>query len=322
MPKIYSTLNIPENAITTLRKKGFSVDVNHSDRQLTDEELKKVFGIYDGIVSSVRNKIDESVISKATPNFKIISNFAVGYDNIDVLAAKRKGILVCNTPGVAGEAVAEHVFALILSVLKSIIESDKYMRVGKFEGWDPDLFVSPQLWGKTMGIVGLGRIGTFVGHIASGGFKMKILYHDLVRSEDFEMITGAKMSTLDKILKESDVVSLHVPLLSSTHHMIGKKELAMMKAGAILINTARGPVVDEEALIEALKQKRIAGAGLDVFEHEPHISHALTTLGNVVLTPHTGSATVECRNEMARITAENILSVFEGKEPFGLVRVS
>lgn len=322
MPKIYSTLNIPETAITTLKKKGFEVDVNRSDRQLTEEELKKVFGLWDGIVTSVRNKIDESVISKASPNFKVISNFAVGYDNIDVLAAKRKGILVCNTPGVAGEAVAEHVFALILSVLKSIIESDKYMRVGKFEGWDPDIFVSPQLWGKTLGIVGLGRIGTFVGHIASGGFKMKILYHDLVRSEDFEMITGAKMSSLEKILKESDVVSLHVPLLSSTHHMISKKELAMMKGGAILINTARGPVVDEEALIEVLKQKKIAGAGLDVYEHEPHIPHALTTLGNVVLTPHSGSATVECRDEMARITAENILSVFEGKEPFGLVRVS
>ncbi|MBI3282499.1 D-glycerate dehydrogenase, partial [Candidatus Curtissbacteria bacterium] len=184
------------------------------------------------------------------------------------------------------------------------------------------LFVSPQLWGKTIGIVGLGRIGTYVGHIAYGGFKMNILYHDLVRSGDFEMLTEAKFVPLADLLKQSDVVTLHVPLSAQTRHLIDRRELRMMREGAILINTSRGAVVDEEALVLALREKWIAGAGLDVFENEPIVPSALSTLGNVILTPHIASATLECREVMARIAAQNIIDVFDGKTPFGLVKVS
>lgn len=322
MPRVYITNIIPENGVSMLRKKGFRVDINKTGRPLSSAQLKKVVEVYDAVLSSVSDKIDDEIIQEASQDLKIVANFAVGFDNIDVLSAKRRGIVVCNTPGVAGEAVAEHTFALILACLKKIIEADKYIRLGKFEGFDSALYISPQLWGKTIGIVGLGRIGTYVGNIAYGGFKMKILYHDVSRSEDFEMLTDAKFSSLEHLLAESDVVTLHVPLLPSTKHLIGMRELKLMKKTAILINTARGPVIDEEALIEALKENRIAAAGLDVYAHEPHIPHELRVLSNVVLTPHTASATSECRKEMARIAAQNIIDVFEGKTPFGLVKVS
>lgn len=322
MPKVYVTLKIPDVGLKLLKKAGFSVEVNKSEKHLTEAELKKVFTTYDAVISSVSDRIDEELISQAHTKLKIIANYAVGFDNIDVLAAKRKGIIVCNTPGVASEAVAEHVFTLALACLKQIVEADKFVRLGKYKGWDANLFVSPQLWGKTIGIVGLGRIGTYVGHIASGGFKMNILYHDIVRSEDFEMISGAQFCSLDRLLKESDIITLHVPLLASTKHLIGKGELNLMKESAILINTARGAVVDEEALVDTLLKKKIAGAGLDVYEHEPHIPHALLNLSNVILTPHTASATVECREEMSKIAAQNVVDVFAGKEPFGLVKVN
>lgn len=322
MPKVYITNAIPELGIALLRKKGFSVDVNETGRPLTAEELKKVFGVYDAVLSSVADRIDDEAISHASAKLKIIANYAVGFDNIDVLAAKRRGIVVTNTPGVAGEAVAEHTFALILACRKKIIEADKYVRSGKYKSWDAMLYVSPQLWGKTIGILGLGRIGTYVGHMAYGGFKMNILYHDLEKAEDFEMLAEAKFASVEHLLRESDIVTLHVPLTPATKHLIGRKELNLMKEDAILINTSRGPVIDETALIDALREKKIAAAGLDVYEHEPNLPHELTTLGNVVLTPHTASATKECRDEMARIAAENIIDVFGGKTPLGLVKVS
>lgn len=322
MARIYITSKIPQLAEIALKKKGFSVRANESSNPLSRGELVDVFSQYDGIISSVADKIDDEIIAKANADFKVIANYAVGFDNIDVLGAKRRGIIVCNTPGVAGEAVAEHTFALILAVLKSVVCADKYVRSGKYKSWDAMLYVSPQLWGKTIGIIGLGRIGTYVGHIAYGGFKMNILYHDVFKVEDFEMLTEAKFVSIDHLLRESDVVTLHVPLTPATKHLIGKRELTLMKDNAILVNTARGPVVDEEALIDVLKSKKIAGAGLDVYEHEPIIPDELTTLENVVLTPHTASATEECREEMARIAAQNVIDVFADKEPFGLIEVS
>ena len=183
-------------------------------------------------------------------------------------------------------------------------------------------FLSNQIWGKTIGIVGLGKIGTFVAQIAFGGLRMKILYFDVSRSEDFELLTEARYCSVDELLKESDIVTLHVPLTPKTHHLISKSQFRIMKNTAILINTARGPIVNQEDLIWALKNKEIASAGLDVFEHEPDIAHELTILDNVVLTPHIASATVETRLSMAKITAQNIIDVFEGKEPFGLVKLS
>ncbi len=320
MPKVFVTGRIAENGLHLLRQKGFTVEVHKSTDDLTDSELKKVFSEYDAVISMVNNKLDGEIIGRASANLKIISNYAVGVDNIDVEAAKQKGIIVTNTPGVANESVAEHVFALIFACSKSIIGADKFVREGKYQKWDPNLYLSHQTWGQTIGIIGLGRIGTFVGQIAYGGFRMKVMYFDMRRAEDFELICEARYGTVDEILREADIVTLHVPLTDKTRHMIGRDELKKMKDSAILINTSRGPVVEEEALVWALKEKEIAAAGLDVFEFEPKISKELLKLDNVVVTPHIASATYETREQMSKIAAQNIIDVFDGKEPVGLVR--
>ena len=303
-------------------KRGYGVDLNDSGKTLTKSELMEVFSKYDGIITMIYDKIDEDVIRAASGNLKIIANFAVGFDNIDVLSAKKRGVVVANTPGVASQSVAEHTMTLILACQKKLIEADRYVRSGKFEKWDPLLFLSSQVFEKTIGIVGLGSIGMAVGQMAHQGFKMKIFYNDIVRSEDFEMITGAKFVGLETLLSSSDIVTLHVPLTNKTHHLIDKKELALMKKTAIIVNTSRGSVVNQDTLVWALTNGIIAGAGLDVFEHEPKVGHELMTLPNVVLTPHIGSATFETREATAKIAAENIIAVFEGKTPFGLVKVS
>lgn len=322
MRRIYITHKIPEISINLLKRKGYLVEVNELGKRLTRVELKEIFAKYDAIITVLADKIDEEVIKSASSKLRIIANFAVGYDNIDVLAAKRKGIVVANTPGVAGEAVAEHTFMLILATRKKLLEADKYVRQGRFHLWDPAAFLSYQVWGQTIGIIGLGRIGTYVGHIAYGGFRMKILYYDIVRSFDFEMLTGATFTTLEHLLEESDIVTLHVPLTADTFHLIGRKEFGLMKKTSILVNTSRGAVVDEEALILALESGEIAAAGLDVFEHEPSVPSGLTTCGKVILTPHVASATYECREAMAKIAAQNVIDVFEGRTPFGIIKVS
>lgn len=305
-----------------LSKKGFKVIVNSHDKNLTREQFMEVFEKYDGVITMMTDKIGEEIIRRASKNFKIIANYAVGIDNIDVLAAKRHGIVVTNTPAIAGESVAEHTFALILACRKRLFAADRFVRLGKYDQWDPLAFLSDQLWGQTIGIIGLGRIGTYVGYIADMGFKMKILYHDLVRSEDFEMLTEARAVTFAHLLTASDVVTLHVPLTPATVHLISKKEFKLMKNTAILINTSRGAVVDEAALVWALENDEIAACGLDVFEKEPHVASELKTSAKVVLTPHIASATYETREAMAKIAAQNVIDVFEGKTPLGLVRVS
>lgn len=322
MYKVYITNLIPEEGIKLLERKGFRVDKNTSGKSLSREKLSEIISEYDAIITLISDKIDAEMLREASSNLKIISNFGVGYDNIDVLFAKHKGIVVTNTPGVAGSAVAEHTFALILGLSRKILEADRFIKTGKYKGWDPDLFVSHQIFGETMGIIGLGRIGTCVGQVAFGGFKMKILYNDIIRSEDFEILTGAQMVSLEKLLKDSDIVTLHTPLTAATRHLIGEKELEMMKKEAILINTARGEIVDQEALIEALLKNKILGAGLDVFENEPDIPHTLRVLGNVILTPHVASATYETRAAMGKIAAQNIIDVFEGRNPQGVIRVA
>lgn len=320
MPKVYVCDPIPENGILLLKRNGFDVDINHSGKDLTREGLKKVVKEYDAVITFLTNKVDEEVIKSASKKLKIISNFTVGFDNLDVEAINAKGIIVCNTPGVASESVAEHTFALILALNKKLFEQDKFVRDGKYTRWDPTLFLSHQVWGQTIGIIGLGRIGMFVGQVASQGFRMKILYFDPKKAEDFELLTGANYLTVEEILKDADVVSLHIPLTEKTRHLIGRKELKMMKKTALLINTARGPIIDEEALIWALAEGEIAGAGLDVYENEPEISTSLLKSTKVVLTPHTASGTFETRLQMSRIAAQNIIDVFSGKDPLGLLR--
>lgn len=319
--RVYITGAIETNGIDLLKRHGFDVDVNDSDG-LSRSHLLEVFEKYDAVISIVSDKIDNDIIRAASSEFKVISNYAVGFDNIDVLAAKRRGIVVCNTPGVAADSVAEHTFMLVLACAKRVIEADRYVRAGKYTRWDPKLFLSPALWGQTIGIVGLGKIGTYVGHIAYGGFKMRVLYDDVEDSPDFELLTEAKRVTLERLLKESDVITLHAPLNDKTHHLIGRDEFKLMKETAIIVNTGRGPLIDQKALIWALKENVIHAAGLDVFEEEYHIPHELSALNNVVLTPHMASATVETREEMSKIAAQNIIDVFENRDPEGLVRVN
>lgn len=322
MNSVYITREIPEIASSLLRRKGFQVSTNSQKSNLKGSELKEIFAKYDAVITMMTDRIDGEIIGSASDKLKIIANYAVGFDNIDVLAAKRHGIVVTNTPAVAGESVAEHTFALILACSKKLIESDRFVRLGKFHQWDPSAFLSKQIWGQTIGIVGLGRIGTYVGQIAFYGFRMKILYHDIQTAEDFEMLTEAKRVSLTNLLKQSDIVTLHVPLMPQTHHLIGKNELKLMKNSAILINTSRGPVIDEEALIWALHSNEIGAAGLDVYEKEPHVPPEFKVSSKVVLTPHTASATFETRDAMARIAAENIIDFFDGKTPQGLIKVS
>lgn len=320
--RVFSTGQIEQNGLDLLKKNGIDVDQVTSKGTVSQSELGELFSAYDGIITMVGDNVDQALISKASGRLRIIANYGVGFDNIDVLAAKRKGIVVTNTPGVAGESVAEHTFALVLACLKQLITADRYVRQGHFHKWDPKAFMAPQLWGKTLGIIGLGRIGTYVGHIAFGGFKMKILYSDLVRSDDFEMLTEAVYTPMDTLLKEADVVSVHAPLTPKTRHMIGREQFLLMKDTAVFINTARGAIVDEPALIWALREKKIGYAGLDVYEHEGQIPAELRALSNVIFTPHSASATVETREEMSRIAAQNVIDVFSGKTPMGLVTVS
>lgn len=318
--KVFVARPIPEDGILMLRKRGFQVDVNPEDQVLSKTELKEAVAGYDAILALLTDHIDGEVLDAAGKQLKIVANYAVGYDNIDVPAAKERKVLVTNTPGVLTEAVAEHTFALLLAAAKRIVEADRFTREGKFKRWEPLGFLGPQIWGKTIGIVGLGRIGSFVAQIARGGFNMEILYHDVARNEEFEMRFSAAYHELPTLLKRSDFVTLHVPLIPATHHLIGAKELGQMRQTAILINTSRGPVVDEVALVEGLKAKKIAGAALDVYEHEPHLTPGLVDLPNVVLTPHTASATHEARGAMSRIAAENIIAALEGKTPPNLVK--
>jgi D-3-phosphoglycerate dehydrogenase len=319
--KIYVTRPIPEDGVEMLRKNGYQVDVNPENKVLSKDELKKAIAGYDGVLCLLTDKIDGEVLDAAGKKLKIMANYAVGYDNIDVKAAAERKINVTNTPGVLTEAVAEHTFALLMSVAKRIVEADKFVREGEYKQWEPKGFLGPQIWGKTIGIVGLGRIGSFVAQIAHGGFNMEVLYHDVKKNEEFEMRFSAKYRDLTSLLKQSDFVTVHVPLLPATHHLISAKELGMMKERAILINTSRGPVVDEVSLVEALKAGKIAGAGLDVFEKEPEITLGLADLPNVALTPHTASATREARSAMSKIAAENIIAALEGKTPPNVVKI-
>lgn len=319
--KIYVTRPIPEDGVEVLREKGFQVDVNPENKVLSKDELKKAIVGYDAVLCLLTDKIDGEVLDAAGPNLKIMANYAVGLDNIDVKAATERKVHVSNTPGVLTEAVAEHTFALLMSVAKRIVEADKFVREGKYKQWEPKGFLGPQIWGKTIGIVGLGRIGSFVAQIAHGGFNIEVLYYDVKKNPEFEMRFSAKYRDLPSLLKESDFVTIHVPLLPATRHLISSKELEMMKDNAILVNTSRGSVVDEGALVEALKSGKIAGAGLDVFEKEPELTSGLADLPNVALTPHTASATREARSAMSKIAAENIIAALEGKTPPNVVKI-
>lgn len=311
--KVYVTRAIPEVGLKLLRDKGYEVDVNPKDRPLTQKELIKQLKKkpYDGVLSLLTDQVDASVFD-AAPTVKIYANYAIGFNNFAVEEAKKRGIMLTNTPGGGADRVAEHTWALILALTCRIVEGDTFLRKGKYVGWDPLLLHGTKLAGKTLGIVGTGRIGADVAHRAKHGFGMNVAYYDIKRNEQLEKDFGAVFySTVDEVLKVADVVSIHVPLMESTHHLMNTERLSMMKRDAYLINTSRGPVIDEVALVEALRNGIIRGAGLDVFEFEPKLAKGLAKLPNVVMTPHIASATADARLEMATMSAQNIINFLE-----------
>jgi len=315
--KVFVTRRIPEEGLGLLCEK-MDVEVNPEDRVLTKNEVIEGLKGKDALLCLLTDKIDAEIMD-SNKNLRVIANYAVGYDNIDIKAATERKIPVTNTPGVLTETTADLTWALVLAVSRRIVEGDKFIRAGKYKGWAPMLLLGGDVFGKTLGIIGLGRIGFAVAKRAQG-FSMKILYTDVSRAKkEIEEKSCAKFVTLPQLLKESDIVTIHVPLLADTHHLISEKELRMMKKTAYLINAARGPIVDEKALARALREKWIAGAGLDVYEEEPKVFPDLLKQENCVLLPHLGSASFETRGKMARIAAENILAVFEGKTPPNIV---
>lgn len=312
---IYITREIPDNGIQMLKDAGYTVTVSDKNRPLTKAELIEIFSAntYSGVITLLTDQIDKEVID-TMDGVKVIAQFAVGYNNIDVDYAKSKGIKVCNVPTSAGELVAEHTLALMFALTSRIAWADEFVKSGQYKGWDPMLLRSETLYRKTLGIVGTGDIGAHVALLCGKGLGMRIVYFDIKRNESLEEICGAEfLGSLEEVMKKADVLSLHVPLNDHTHHMIHADNLKLMKPTAIIINTARGAVIDEVALVKALQAKQIAGAGLDVFENEPELAPGLADLQNVILTPHIASATKENREEMSRVSAENIINVLKSE---------
>lgn len=317
-PRVFVTRRIPEEGINMVTQ-FCETEVSDFDGVLPrDMLLERVKG-KDGILCLLTDTIDKEVMDAAGSNLRVISNYAVGFNNIDVEEATRRGIMVTNTPGVLTETTADLAWALLMSVARRIVEADKLVRAGKFRGWEPLLLLGTDVYGATLGIIGFGRIGQAMARRASG-FRMKVIYHDLQRAPlQAEKELRASYRTLPKLLNEADFVTIHVPLTPQTYHLIGEKELKMMKKEAYLINTARGPIVDEKALVLALREGWIRGAALDVFEKEPEVAPELLELDNVVLAPHIGSATHATRTKMATMAAENLVKALQGEIPPNLV---
>ena len=294
------------------------MDYAATDDGLTAVELEARLRDKQGVISQLTDHFTAEVI-EGLEGLKIIANVAVGFDNIDVAAATRKGILVTNTPDVLTETTADFAFALLLAAARRVVEGHQYVHAGEWKRWAIDLLVGHDVHHKTLGIFGMGRIGQAVAR-RGRGFSMRILYHDAMRApEGVERELQLQYVPAGQLLSESDFVSLHVPLLDSTRKMIGEPQLKLMKKTAILVNTSRGPVVDEAALARALDEGWIAGAGLDVFEHEPQVHPELLKLQNVVVAPHIGSASVDTRREMSMLAARDVVEALEGRRPFTLL---
>ncbi|MGO9122727.1 MAG: 2-hydroxyacid dehydrogenase [Desulfomonilaceae bacterium] len=311
--KALVTGNLPKEIIATLRVEN-EVAVNSHDGPMPRDEILANIRDKDGLLCMVTDRIDDELMEKA-PNLRIVANYGVGYDNIDLPAATARGIWVTNTPGVLTEATADLTFALILGLARRIVEGEAMIRAGEWKSWAPLLFLGTEVSGKTLGIIGLGQIGKAVARRALG-FDMRIIYHNRRRiDEKKEKELNVTYVPLEELLSEADFVSLHVTLTNETRHLIGFQELSHMKPTAYLINASRGPVVDERALVEALLARKIAGAGLDVYENEPALTPGLLELNNVLLLPHVGSATIETRTAMAKLAAENLLDGLRGVLP-------
>lgn len=320
MPKVVITRKIPGNGIKMLQDAGYEVVISPHDRPLERQELLNFIQGADGVLGQLTDKVNEEYINAAGPNLKIVANYAVGTDNLDLPALSSHNIVATNTPDVLTEAVAEHTFALIMAITRRIVEAHK-LAVSESSKFGPEVLLGMELKGKKLGVLGLGRIGGRVAEIGKA-MGMEVIYYDIKQNSEFEQKVGAVFkSTPQDLLKESDVVSVHVPLLDSTRHLINAEKLKTMKPTAYLVNTSRGPVVDEVALTEALKNGNLKGAALDVGETEPKWAPGLIDLPNVVLTPHIASATIEARSAMGEVAAKNIIAVLSGQPPITPVKV-
>lgn len=316
MATIFVTEAIPENGTEMLEAAGHTVVISPKHGALTQDELIASLHECDpeAVLCTLNDKITTAVY-EAAPRAKIFANFAVGYDNVDIAEATSRNVVVSNTPGVLTDTVAEHTIALMLAITSRIAEGDRFMRANKYQAWGPMMLLGTDVMGKTLGIVGAGRIGERVAHIAHAGLHMNIIYTDVSKSPSLEENTGALYyDSVDALLPHADVVSLHVPLLPTTRHLINPDRLAKMKPSAYIVNSSRGAVIDEAALTEALRTGVIRGAALDVYENEPKVAEGLSDLENVVLTPHIASASIEARSAMAEVAAKNIIAVLVGAE--------
>jgi glyoxylate reductase len=317
-PRVYVTRDLPERGLQIIKEK-FETEVwgeySPPPKSMIIEKAKNV----DALATLLSDKIDSEVFD-AAPNLKIVSQLAVGFDNIDLQEATKRGIYVTNTPGVLTETTADFAWTLLMAAARRVVEADRYIHTGNWKvGWHPAMLQGRDVYGATLGIIGLGRIGVAIARRAQG-FNMKVLYNDVYRRQDLEEKMNIKYVEVEDLLKQADFVTVNVPLLKSTYHLIDEKKLRSMKKTAFLINNARGPVVNEKALYKALKEGWIAGAGLDVFEQEPtSTTNPLLTLENVVVAPHISSASYETRSKMSEMVADNLVAFFEGRTPPNLV---
>ena len=309
-PTLYISRLLPDPVMTAARRQ-FQLINDPRDASPSWDAVRTELREADAAICTLTDRVDASMLAEAT-RLKILANYAVGYNNIDLAAAKARGIVVTNTPDVLTDATADLTWALLLALARRVAEGDAYVRSGDWSGWAPTQMLGTDVAGKTLGIVGMGRIGQAVAQRATG-FNMRIRYTSRTGTALDQLPSQWESRTLPDLLKEADFVSLHVPLNSATHHLIGARQFALMKPTAYLINTARGPVIDEAALVDALLQRRLAGAGLDVFEQEPAFHPSLRELRQVVLLPHLGSATLATRVRMGMICLENIAAVMAGK---------
>jgi len=312
--RVYVARRLPDPAMDRLRQHVDMTVWPTDELPPPREVLLREAAVSDGLLSLLTDRIDCALLD-AAPRVRVVSNYAVGYDNIDVAAATSRGVVVTNTPGVLTETVADFAITLLLAVARRVVESDRYTREGRWKSWEPLLFLGQDLYGATLGLVGLGRIGTAVARRAHG-FDMRILYHDVVRREDLEHDLGLEFTSLEDLLRRSDFISVHTPLTPQTRHLISTDQFRLMKRTAVLVNTARGPIVDPDALYRALADRQIWGAGLDVFEVEPvPADHPLLRLDNIIVAPHIASASVETRAKMALMAVDNLLAALGGQRP-------
>jgi glyoxylate reductase len=317
--KIFVSRKIPGNSLDKLTASEHEVKISEFDRPLSAEEFLERAKGSDAVLTLLTDKIDSEVIDAIGPQLKIVSNYAVGFDNIKVTDATEKGVVVTNTPSdVINESVAEFAWTLMLALAKRVVEADEATRRGAYKGWEPAIFLGVNMMGKTLGIVGLGRIGSMTARRAKG-WGMRVLYNKRSPDPKVEEELGVEFADLDKLYAESDFISLHVPLTDQTRHMINVEAFSKMKKGVVIVNTARGPVVSEQDLVNAIREGKVGGAGLDVFDNEPNINPELVGMENVILTPHIASSTVEAREEYGRLAVGAILQTLSGSIPENIV---